>query len=129
MYPSKGSHTMSNIFEIGVGSALACSAVIAQINGVDLSSAAPGLLDTIVRAGPSGILGGILIYALYRSGKTAEMLASTFKETLVNVEQAHKEASARFSVDVQNLVDADRDRTEVLDRAIQHCASVNGRPA
>ena len=118
---------MSNPVEIGAGSALAGLAVLAQITGISLfGGAIPEAVLLLLKAGTAGILGGITVYSLYRGGKTAEMLAQTFKETMASVENAHKEASKQFSKDVERLVEADTARTAVLDRAIQHCASVNG---
>lgn len=120
---------MSNLFDIGIGSALACSVVVAQVSGVDLASTQTiSMLDLILRAGSPGILGGILVYSLYNSRKTTEQLAATFKDTMETVESAHVESSKKFSDDVDRLVKADLARTAVLDRAIQHCASVNGVP-
>ena len=110
-------------------SLLAGVAVVAQMTGIDTGLDAPKLVDVVLRAGPSGVLGAITVYALYRSGKTTEMLATTFKETLTGVESAHKEASKQFSEDVDRLVAADSRRMEVLDKALQHCASKNGRPS
>jgi hypothetical protein len=118
---------MSNPVEIGAGSALAGLAVLAQITGTDLfGGAIPEIIVILLKAGTAGILGGITVYSLYRGGKTAEMLAQTFKETMASVEAAHTEASEKFSKDVDRLVQADTSRMAILDRAIQHCASVNG---
>jgi hypothetical protein len=118
---------MSNPVEIGAGSALAGLAVLAQVTGTDLfGGAIPDMIVVLLKAGTAGILGGITVYSLYRGGKTAEMLAQTFKETMASVEAAHKGASEQFSKDVERLVEADTARMAILDRAIQHCASVNG---
>jgi len=126
--PEKKGTSMSNGVELAAGSLLATVAVVAQASGIDTGLDAPGLADVILRAGPSGVLGAITVYSLYRAGKTAEMLAATFKDTLTNVEESHKAASKQFSEDVDRLVAADSHRMEILDKALQHCASKNGRP-
>jgi hypothetical protein len=120
---------MSNGIEVGLGSGVAGIAVLAQVTGVDTSAFdLSSMIMLFLKAGTAGILGGVTVYSLYRGGKTAEMLAATFKETMATVEAAHVESSRKFSDDVDRLVKADIARTAVLDRAIQHCASVNGVP-
>ena len=119
---------MSTGIEIGAGTVLTGIAVLAQVSGIDTGIDTPKLVDVILRAGPSGVLGAITVYSLYRGSKTAEMLAATFKDTLTNVEESHKAASEKFSEDVDRLVAADSRRMDILDKALQHCASKNGRP-
>ena len=119
---------MSDGIGLASVSVLAGVAVVAQMSGIDTGLDAPKLVDVVLRAGPSGVLGAITVYSLYRAGKTAEMLADTFKQTLTNVEESHKAASRQFSEDVDRLVAADSRRMDVLDKALQHCASKNGRP-
>jgi hypothetical protein len=108
------------------GTDIAAGAVAGLFTLAQVDVPGAGLLEMLIKAGASGIVGAVCIVLIRENRKQNQASEDSHKEAVRLIEASHKEASEKFDKGMDRLC-ASVDRQAVsMEKMVAHCAAKNG---
>ena len=101
------------------GTDIAAAAIAGMFTVAQVDIPGAGLLELIVKAGASGVVGAVCIVLIRENRKQNQASEDAHQEAVRLIEASHKEASEKFDKGMERL-------TNSIDKMVQHCAAKNG---